>query len=137
VRKSLLGLVATLLLLLGGLLALSECSGEVVVLHTRDAAGREHATRLWVVEHAGRLWLRAGSRPARDPGSWFARLRAEPRVELERGGERRAFHAVVVPGEAARLDALMAERYGLADRILVSLRSDGPSTPVRLDPAAP
>ena len=136
-RRSLLGLVALLVLFVGGLLALSECSGEVVVLHTRDAAGRDHATRLWVVEREGRLWLRAGSRPTRDPASWFARLRADTSVELERGGERRAYRAVVVPDEAARLDAQMAETYGLADRIIVSLRSDGPSTPVRLDPVAP
>jgi hypothetical protein len=31
----------------------------------------------------------------------------------------------------------MAETYGLADWLIVSLRSEGPSTPVRLDPVAP
>ena len=57
--------------------------------------------------------------------------------KLERGGERRVYHAVVVPEENARLDELMAETYGLADWLIVSLRSEGPSTPVRLDPVAP
>jgi hypothetical protein len=137
VRRSLLGLVAVLALLAGGLLALSECSGEVVVLHTRDVGGRDHTTRRWVIEREGRLWLRAGSRPTKDPSSWFARLRANPSVELERSGERRVYHAVVVPEENARLDELMAETYGLADWLIVSLRSEGPSTPVRLDPVAP
>lgn len=135
-KKSLFGLVALLVLLAGGAVALSECSGDVVVLHTRNAEGRDHAT-LWVVEREEHLWLRAGARPTASPTSWFARLRAHPEVELERDGVRRAYRAVLLPEEEARLDRLMAERYGLANRIILAFRKGARSTPVRLDSVTP
>ena len=34
-------------------------TGEVVVLHTIDADGASHTTRLWIVDDAGEAWLRA------------------------------------------------------------------------------
>ena len=51
------GLVVVLLVGIFAAQMIASETGEVVVLHTRDAAG-ETTTRLWVVEHDGDLWLR-------------------------------------------------------------------------------
>ena len=68
---------------------LASESGEVVVLRTLDAAGGVHETRLWVVDHDGSAWLRAGN----PTGGWFPRLSARPEVEVVRGSETRKFLA--------------------------------------------
>jgi len=107
-------------------------SGEVVVLETRDAAGA-HQTRLWVVDHEGAAWLRAG-----DPASpWLARLRANREVAVTRGRERRAFRSVVVDDAVTRerINALVLEKYGWRESVLraLGMGPDG-TTPIRLDP---
>jgi len=105
---------------------------EVVVLHTRDAEG-PHTTRLWVVDDAGRAWLRTG----RANASWLPRLRANPEVELEREGRRQPFRAVVVEDAAsvARVNQLTLEKYGWSEELL---RGDGAELDqqlaIRLDP---
>ena len=125
------GLVAVLLLLVGGYFVMAE-SGEVVVLATRDAAGA-HSTRVWVVDDAGFAWLRTG-----DPASpWLTRLRADPEVAVTRAGERREYRAVPVEDAATRdrVNALTLEKYGTAEKILRAVMMD-PSgvTPIRLEP---
>jgi len=120
-------------LFVGAVFAASELGGEVVVLVTRDAEDAAHRTHLWVVEDAGRLWLRAG-----DPGSgWLQRLEARPGVGLEREGRAAAFRATPVPMRRDRVNELMAEKYGWADRLIGLLRAADGVVPVRLDPEAP
>jgi hypothetical protein len=125
------GVLLVLALLVGAYLVMVE-SGEVVVLETHDAAGA-HATRLWVVDDGGFAWLRTG-----DPGTpWLARLQASPEVAVTRGGERREFRAVPVAdvGPRDRINALMLEKYGLAERILrASMMDPAGATPIRLEP---
>ena len=77
----LLALIAVVVAFYGVVIAASE-SGEVVVLHTKDEAGNDHATRLWVVDYADAEWVRTG---APEKG-WFRRAEATPEVVLERGG---------------------------------------------------
>ncbi len=91
---------------------------EVVVVHTRDAAG-DHATRVWVVDDAGAAWLRTGA----DNASWLPRLRVNPAVDLERGGATRAFSAAVVEDTAtvARIDELTLAKYGWSEQLLRAL----------------
>jgi len=85
-----------------------------------------------VVEDAGHLWLRAG-----DPGSgWLQRLEARPDVRLEREGRPAAFRATLAPGRRDRINALMAAKYGWADRLIGLLRAADGVVPVRLDPEA-
>lgn len=92
-------LVAGGLLLSAGaaLFLVGELSGEVAVLHTRTADGTAHRTRLWVVEHEGAVWLRAGSRAVGSESSWYASVLREPLVELERAGIRHRYRAVPMP----------------------------------------
>lgn len=126
-------LVAVLLsfVALGVLSLVASESGEVVVLSTTDSQNAVHETRLWIVEHDGALWLRAGV----PTSSWFQRLRAEPEVTLERAGVRRRYRAL--PSEDAavrdRIHARLAEKYGWADRLIGMMRDGSASVPVRLE----
>lgn len=129
-KKLLLAGVALIALALVAIFAASELGGEVVILRTRDASGAERRTSLWVVEHEGFQYLRAGSR---DSG-WVARLREAPEVEVERGGKTARYRAVPAPELTPRIDALIAERYGLADRLIAVIRQPGKSLAVRLEP---
>lgn len=38
----------------------SELGSEIVELHTLDDTGQSHTTRLWIVDHEGTPYLRAG-----------------------------------------------------------------------------
>jgi hypothetical protein len=127
--------LGALLALLLGLFALEYVaseSGEVVVLRTRDAAGGVHETRLWVVDHDGSMWLRAGN-PA---GGWFARLSAVPEVEVERRHETQAFQASPEPAARDTINRLMQEKYGWADSYVSFFFPRAKKVPVRLLPAA-
>jgi hypothetical protein len=134
-RTKVLLAVAGLLVLWVAGIGFASSAGEVVQLTTTDASGAAQKTPLWVVDHAGAAWLRAGSAEA----GWLARLRANPRVELERGGKSVAYRATPVPEATQAINALMSEKYGAADR-LVGLLVPGSrrdSMAVRLDPEAP
>jgi len=124
------------LVVLGGALGLLYVAMaervEVVVVHTRDAAG-DHPTRVWVVDDAGAAWLRTGA----DNTSWLPRLRANPAVDLERGGATRAFGAAVVEDAAtvARIDELTLAKYGWSEQLLRALSGAGRRhVAIRLDP---
>jgi hypothetical protein len=123
---ALLGLA---LLLLVSQYAASE-SGEVVVLRTQDAAGDLHETRLWVVDHEGRPWLRAGN----EGSGWLVRLRASPDVEVVRGSETLRVRAVPVPEARDRVNDLVNEKYGFADDYICFFLPRETKVPVRLDP---
>lgn len=113
-----------------GLILLASESGEVVVLSTVEADGTVHETRLWVVEHDGALWLRAGV----PHSGWLERLRRTPVVSVERGGVRRRYRAV--PSEDAGLrdeiHTRIAEKYGWAESLIRVTRDGSASVPVRL-----
>jgi hypothetical protein len=122
-------LLAGVLFVFGSQMLASE-SGEVVVLRTRDAAGEAHETRLWVVEHEGRPWLRAGNA---DTG-WLVRLRAQPEAEVVRSGETLRVQAVPVVEARDRINELMNEKYGFADSWVCWFFPRETKIPVRLDP---
>jgi hypothetical protein len=107
----------------------SETSGEVVSLRTYREDGLSTETSLWVVEDRRLLYLRAG-----DPESgWLVRLKANPEVELTRGGETRSYRARVMPGLGSRINELMAEKYGWGDILVGVMRDDASVIAVRLD----
>jgi hypothetical protein len=123
--------LAILVVFAGALYALAEWD-EVVILHSREAGGALQATHLWVVDDAGAAWLRSGGRER----GWFVRVAANPEVELERGGETRPYTAVVVdsPESAARVTALMREKYGWIDALIEFVEGGWTPVAVRLDP---
>lgn len=133
-------LVATLLLVWGGMLLLAEYGGEVVDLHTTDASGATFESRLWVVDDSGSTWLWAAA-PGR---SWLQRLRTHPEVQIVRGGEVARYRAVPVETDEARqrIGRLIVERYGVAARALAlihhALLRHAPTAavPIRLEPLA-
>jgi hypothetical protein len=104
---------------------------EVVVLHTRDERGAEFRTKMWVVDLGDVTWVRVAN-PRR---AWYLRLLANPRVELERGGQRDLRLALPDLSPEARLavDEAFAAKYGLADRWYgLLVRRD--AVPIRLVP---
>lgn len=111
------GVIMAVAMVVFGLQIFASESGEVVVLHTEDA-GRDAKTRLWVVDYQDRQWLRSGAGAG---SAWLERLIAEPRVELERAGQRRAYRAEVEPGMGPHINQLMAEKYGWRDRVVAVL----------------
>lgn len=121
-------------ILLLGIVALfvfaGELGGEVVTLRTADTVGVTHETSVWVVDDGGRQWLRAGSPKA----SWYQRILVKPEVELVRNEQTGRYTAVPVEGSRARINALMAERYGWADRVIGLVRSRDGAVAIRLDP---
>ena len=130
ILRGVLVLAVLLVAFAGALLVLSEW-GEVVVLHSRDASGEPRGTRLWVVDDAGAAWLRSDGRER----GWFVRVAANPEVELERGGERRADRAAVVdaPETVARVSALMRAKYGVSDALIEFVEGGWTPVAVRLD----
>ncbi len=125
-----LAYVLVAIVLFFGLIMLASESGEVVVLSTADERGAIHETRLWVVEHDGALWLRAGV----PSSAWLARLRRSPEVVVVRAGVRRRFRAIPSEDVAVRdaINARIAEKYGWAESLISVTRDGSSSIPVRL-----
>ena len=125
----LIGLGVVLIALVFGI---SELGGEVVTVETLDSDGTPHETRLWVVDDGGDAWLRSGV----PTSSWFLRLDANPEVHVTRAGETHSYRAEPVrdPAVRDRIHAKMAEKYGLAERLIAASRDGDRSIPVRLAP---
>lgn len=132
-RKLLLAVVALAALFGVSLMAASELGGEVVTLYTRDPGGGESRTSLWVVDHEGFQYLRAGDRDS----EWFERLRRSPEVRVERGGKIASYQAVPAPELTPAIQELMAQRYGFADRFIGLIRDPSKSMAVKLVPVSP
>ncbi len=116
-------------MLVVGHLALIEIGREVVTLRTPLPDGRWHASRLWIVDDAGVSWLHSAG------PKWLKRFEGDPVVEVKRGGEIRRYKAHAVPGPHPRIDRLLREKYGWADRWVRFLAPCGADTvPVRLEP---
>jgi hypothetical protein len=134
-----MGIAIRIVLLLAGVLVavvavgiIGAESGEVIVLHTTDADGADHTTRLWIVDDADGAWLRAGH----DGLPWFRDLEARPNVAIERGGEILAVRAVPSrdPADHARVNALTATKYGWRESLYAMVGGGKVAIPIRLDP---
>jgi hypothetical protein len=104
---------------------------EVVVLRTRDAAGGERATRTWIADAAGAAWIEAAT-----PERPFLRdLEREPALFLDRHGRPQRCRTSVAPNPEghARIRALLATKYGWADRWIAMVADTQRSLAVRLD----
>jgi hypothetical protein len=111
-----------------GLQQIAAESGEVVILTTRDDAGESHQTRLWVVDHDGQQWLRAGVAQS----GWLLRLQADSLVKVERDGASRDYVAVPDPSREAEINDLMSEKYGWADSYIGFLFGRDGAVPIGL-----
>jgi hypothetical protein len=131
-RRLLIGagiLVVLAVLLVLGHLALIEIGREVVTLRTQRPDGTWQQTRLWIVDDGGSSWLHSGG------AAWPKRFEGNPVVEVEREGQILRYRAQAVPGPHPRVDELLREKYGLADRWVRTISPDDEETvAVRLDP---
>lgn len=124
------GSILALLVLLFILQIVASERVEVVELHTHDEAGEQMTTRLWIVDHEGLQYLRAGG----DPG-WYLRAMANETVSLTRGESTTSFKAVPNPGLRAEINDAMQEKYTWGDTLISALvggRED--AIPVELVP---
>jgi hypothetical protein len=112
-----------------GHLALIEIGRELVTLRTPLPDGTWKETRLWIVDDGGSAWLHSAG------AEWVARFAGNPIVEVVRDGATRRYRANALPGPHPRVDQLLREKYGVADRWVRFLAPDNDETvAVRLDP---
>lgn len=105
-------------------------SGEVVVLHSIDAAGAEQETRLWVVDFEDSAYLRVGA----DGSGWYSRLQAHPEARVQRGAQIGRYRIVPRPEFSAQINALMREKYGWADGYISLMFDREGAIPLQLIP---
>ena len=130
-RVVLVLLALAIVLLLAQTLA-SE-TGEVVVLYTTDASGQDATTRVWIVDHDGAQWLRAG----RPDSAWYVRLAAQPAIRVQRGDVVADYVAVPVPDQRTMINDLMRNKYAWRDAMIgVLVGGRDSAIPIRLDPRA-
>ena len=131
-KRLLLGIAIAVLAAVCGVLAhfaLIEIGREVATLRTPLPDGTWEATRLWIVDDGGSAWLHSAG------AEWVARFEGNPIVEVERDGATRRYRANALPGPHPRVDQLLREKYGLADRwVRVLAPDDDETVVVRLDP---
>jgi hypothetical protein len=115
---SLLAAVAALLAVAH--LTLIEVGREVVTLRTSRPDG---------IDDNGATWLHSGG------VDWLQRFERSPIVELERTGKTQRYSAEAIPGPHPRIDKLLREKYGIADRwVRFVAPCNEDAVPVRLEP---
>ena len=131
-RRLALWLAAGLIVAFGAVTWVALESQEVIFLRTAQDDGELRITRVWVAAADGALWLEAAT-PER---GWYLDLQVQPRLEVERGGERLCVIASPEPGPESheKIRSLLRRRYGWADRWVALLQDTSQSIAVRLNP---
>lgn len=123
-------LLGGLVLVVGLHLLVIEVGREVVTLRTQSEDGSWKATRLWAVDYDGDVWLHSVG------PEWQKRFEANRTVELVRSGKTDRYVATPDRSRHAQIDALLREKYGVADRWVRFLAPCGDHVlPVRLQKA--
>ena len=112
--------------------AVASESGEVVVLITRSG-GEANKTRLWIVDHDGHQYLRAGS----GESAWFGRLLADPKITVVRLGEAQEYRAEAAPDKLIAINDLMREKYAWRDVYISLMFGRDDAVPVKLSAIGP
>ena len=132
-------LFRTLLVLLGIALLwwavemIASETGEVVVLTITAPDGSAGETRLWVVDHDGSAWLRAGHAGS----GWYQELVAAPTVTVERGGNVQRFLAATEMDALATINEEMRRKYGWRDAYISFFFPRDNAVPIRLGATKP
>ena len=93
---------------------------ETVVVHSYDADGTVHNSKVWVADIDGTPWVRVG----RAGRSWGERLRANPHAELVRAGVTTARVATLDDSPETRAQRRRGVRREVRRRRLVVRRRD-------------
>jgi|TARA_Y100000310_G_C20700289_1_gene829089 hypothetical protein len=123
------GIVLGVTALLGLLQVLASERVEVVQLNTTDSEGAAVTTRLWVVDHEGSSYLRAG-----EGSGWYARLSDNPSVTLVRKGSEAHYRASPTRDKVEIVNRLMNDKYGWGDDFFALLMDRSASIPIELQP---
>lgn len=109
--------------------------GNTAVLRTFGPDGAPRDTVLALLEDGDQLWVESGHWFR----GWYHRVRANPDVELVRGGVARPYRAVPLdsPEALARVEELMGRGHGSRYWVARAMLLFAPIKPVRLDPRAP
>ena len=102
---------------------------EVVELHTTSDTGESKITRLWVVDHEGYGYLRAG-----EGSGWYTRLQSRPEIVLERNGKLTDYLAVANRHKSKTINRLMKEKYGWGDDFFELIMDRSDAIAVELQP---
>jgi len=102
---------------------------EVVQLHTSNDEGETVITRLWVVDHEDKSYLRAG-----EDSGWYARLIKNPKISLERNSVLSDFLATPMRDKTAIVNQLMNDKYTWGDDFFAFLVDRSDSIPIELQP---
>jgi len=96
-----------LIIVLATQMLTSELGSEIVELHTLDDTGKPHTTRLWIVDHEGTPYLRAGMASS----GWLLRAQSNNTVEMTRNGATGSY--TFEPREQMRdtVNQLLLEKY--------------------------
>lgn len=120
--------VALVLVIAAGHMAFIEVGREVATLRTPLPGGGWQQTRLWIVDDGDVAWLHSAGQ------DWVDRFEGDPIVEVARDGGTARYRAHAVPGPHPRVDQLLREKYGVADRWVRFLAPcDETTVPVRLE----
>ena len=103
---------------------------EVVVIHTVSAAGSHRATRVWIADEGRCSWIEAAT-PERP---FYRDHLTNPRVELDRHGQRTRYLAEPIPNPDGhrQIRQLLAAKYGIADCWIGLLQDTSRSLAIRL-----
>lgn len=123
--------IGTLFIILLAYLGLQTAASErveVVELHTTNESGEEQVTRLWVVDHGGFAYLRAGHAAS----GWYLDLKTNPTIKLTRGETTANFTASIDADAQTAINDLMQKKYTWGETFIGTLFSRDNSIPVRL-----
>ena len=90
---------------------------EVVQLHTLDDTGETITTRLWIIDHDGYQYLRAGA----DGSGWFSRVQSNKLVKVTRGKTTKTYTTQPRPDKSQVINELMQEKYSWGDTFFATL----------------
>lgn len=108
---------------------------STAVLRSFDAEGKPQERVLTLLDDGSTLWVESGHWFR----GWYHRIRANPDVELIRGGEAKPYRAVPVdtPEALAHVEELMGKGHGARYLLARAMLLFAPIKPVRLDPRTP
>ncbi len=87
---------------------------EVIELETMESTGEPVITRLWIVDHEGRQYLRVGA----DGSGWYSRILANPNIKVTRKGTTSSYVAAADTSKSDVLNQLMQEKYTWGDTFI-------------------
>jgi hypothetical protein len=87
---------------------------EVVELHTLDENNSTVITRLWVVDHEGLQYLRAGA----GESGWSGRALANGKIKMTRNNETHSYRVEPQPLLKDKINQLMNDKYTWGDDLI-------------------